>query len=187
MCAIVYACVLRNAQNRSKTLQAHFVLTSTRTEEYYANMATNQGGSEIVAAVLSFPENEAERRARVAYAIVFVLAKSCALALTFIPPSGELAQVLFGLSIANFLIGFLMDACARRETKRWAGNRGPESRFTVCLLETIPGLDVAKTLGSAVTTRISREPRHLIPRFWYANVHNLCRYTGFGGWYTSRR
>lgn len=123
-------------------------------------MASTQAGSEVMAAVFAFPENQAERRARIGYAFIFVLAKSNALALTFIPPTHELAQVLFGLSIANFLLGFLMDAAARRETKRWAGEHGPESSFWHCLLESIPGLlpcvNFAGRVGGSVSRRVQR-------------------------------
>ena len=93
-----------------------------------------------MAAVFAYPQDAAERRTRVYYFLAFLVAKSCSLALTFVPPKTEgLASLLFGLSVANFFASFILDACARRETRRWAGDTGPETRFWHCLMETFIG------------------------------------------------
>lgn len=108
-------------------------------------MASPDAGAAVTAAIFAYPKDAAERRTRVWYGLVFILSKSCALALTFIPPSNDSAQQLFALSIANLVFSFLLDACAKRESKRWAGEEGDGTHFYYCFLETI--------LGSWITAR----------------------------------
>lgn len=100
---------------------------------------SSDAGAAVTAAIFAYPRNEDERATRIYYAGVFVMAKSVALALTFIPPGEELAKTLLVLSVANLGFSFLLDACARRETKRWAGEQGSETYFYHCLLETVLG------------------------------------------------
>jgi hypothetical protein len=94
----------------------------------------------VMASVFEYPRDRTERRTRLYYGLIFVCSKSLALSLTFVPSNGgDLRELLFGLSIANFLFSFLLDACARRESMRWAGSTGDETNFSHCLLETVLG------------------------------------------------
>lgn len=100
-----------------------------------------------MAAVFAYPQDANERRTRIYYFLAFLFAKSCSLALTFIPPKNDqLASLLFALSVGNFIASFVLDACARRETRRWAGDTGIETRFWHCLLETFIGQWLAHKL-----------------------------------------
>lgn len=100
---------------------------------------SSEAGSAVLAAVFAYPKDVDERRTRIYYGGVFILAKSVALSLALIPPSDEVQKLLFGLSIVNLVLSFVLDACARRETKKWAGETGQETQFFHCLLETVIG------------------------------------------------
>lgn len=102
--------------------------------------ASPEAGSAVMAAVFAYPQDANERHTRIYYFVAFLVAKSCSLALTFIPPKNDgLASLLFALSVGNFVSSFVLDACAKRETRRWAGDTGPETAFWHCLVETFLG------------------------------------------------
>jgi len=99
----------------------------------------SDAGPEVMASLLAYPQDAAARRTRIYYGLIFLCSKTLSLALTFLPASGDVVELLFGLSVTNFLFSFLLDACARRESKRWAGENGDETNFSHCLLETVLG------------------------------------------------
>ena len=105
-----------------------------------------EAASTVMAAVFAYPQDASERRTRIWYALVFILAKSCALALTFVPPRDDLSHILLALSVGNLVLSFSMDACARRESKRWSGETGSETAFLHCFLETLLGTWLAHKL-----------------------------------------
>jgi len=118
---------------------------------------SSEAGTAVMAAVFSYPRNQEERSTRIYYATGFIMAKTCALALTFIPPNADLATTLFGLSVVNFFFSFLLDACARRETKRWSGEEGPETYFSHCFFETIFGVWATHKIAEQFSRTMSRE------------------------------